>query len=205
MTWWLLLIAGKEVEEYGCGLCTNHVRQVNCANKFCAIVPDNCGSSVCNFLHVTHLGPRILRWLPDFWKTYAPCFNKPSASCLLGLIKTLKLTSITYLFPGPNFNLGHSEYATRLLLVRIFSETCLKKPALCLWNKNVTKITTYLFTPWSRVLLEKLTGFQIEKNSLHFMEPKSSLPHSQVPTTRPYPEPAQSSPNPHIPIPENPS
>jgi hypothetical protein len=34
------------------------------------------------------------------------------------------------------------------------------------------------------------------------MEPKGSLPHSQVPTTRPYPEPAQSSPYPHIPLPE---
>jgi hypothetical protein len=31
------------------------------------------------------------------------------------------------------------------------------------------------------------------------MEPEGSLPHSQVPSTCPYAEPAQSSPNPHIP------
>jgi hypothetical protein len=36
------------------------------------------------------------------------------------------------------------------------------------------------------------------------MEPKGSLPHSQVPATCLYPEPAQSSPYPHIPFPEDP-
>jgi hypothetical protein len=34
------------------------------------------------------------------------------------------------------------------------------------------------------------------------MEPEGSLPHSQVPATCPYPEPARSSPYPHIPLPE---
>ena len=33
------------------------------------------------------------------------------------------------------------------------------------------------------------------------MEPESSLPHSQVPATCPYPVPARSSPHPHIPLP----
>ena len=37
------------------------------------------------------------------------------------------------------------------------------------------------------------------------MEPAGSLLHSQVPATCPYPEPARSSPYPHIPLPENPS
>jgi hypothetical protein len=37
------------------------------------------------------------------------------------------------------------------------------------------------------------------------MENEGSLPHSQVPTTCPYPEPDQSSPYPYIPIPEDPS
>jgi hypothetical protein len=36
------------------------------------------------------------------------------------------------------------------------------------------------------------------------MEPKGSLPHSHVPATCPYPEPDQSSPYPHIPLPEDP-
>jgi hypothetical protein len=34
------------------------------------------------------------------------------------------------------------------------------------------------------------------------MEPEGSLPHSQEPATCPYPEPAQSSSCPHIPLPE---
>jgi len=38
-----------------------------------------------------------------------------------------------------------------------------------------------------------------------FMEPESSLPHSQESATCPYPEPAQSSPFPHITLPEDPS
>jgi hypothetical protein len=36
------------------------------------------------------------------------------------------------------------------------------------------------------------------------MEPKGSLPHLQVPTICPYPEPYQSSPRPPIPLPEDP-
>jgi hypothetical protein len=37
------------------------------------------------------------------------------------------------------------------------------------------------------------------------MEPECSLPHSQVPATCPYPEPARSSLYTHIPVPEDPS
>jgi len=36
------------------------------------------------------------------------------------------------------------------------------------------------------------------------MEPEGSLPHLQVPANCPYPEPDQSSPRPHIPLPEDP-
>jgi hypothetical protein len=53
---------------------------------------------------------------------------------------------------------------------------------------------TYLLTPWSRVILQKLTGLQLVTKFPHFMEPESSLPHSQLPATCVYPEPAQSSP-----------
>jgi len=44
-----------------------------------------------------------------------------------------------------------------------------------------------------------------QKNSPHFIISESSLPHSQVPTTCPYPESDRSSPCPHIPLPKNPS
>ena len=38
----------------------------------------------------------------------------------------------------------------------------------------------------------------------HFMEPEVSLSYSQVPATCPYPEPAQSSPYSHNPLPGDP-
>ena len=36
------------------------------------------------------------------------------------------------------------------------------------------------------------------------MEPEGSLPHSEALATCPYPDPARSSPYPHIPLPEDP-
>ena len=35
------------------------------------------------------------------------------------------------------------------------------------------------------------------------MQPEVSLPHSQLPATCPYPQPASTSPNPHIPLPKD--
>jgi hypothetical protein len=58
---------------------------------------------------------------------------------------------------------------------------------LCSSNANTYLLTyfayfhCYLLTPWSRVLLAKLTGSQ----SRNFMEPEGSLPHLQVPATCP--------------------
>ena len=60
----------------------------------------------------------------------------------------------------------------------------------------------YLLTPWSRVLLEQLTGLQLVKNFPHFMEPEGSSPHSQAHAPCPYPELAPSSSNTHIPLPD---
>ena len=57
--------------------------------------------------------------------------------------------------------------------------------------------TYYLLTPWSRVLLEKLTGLQLVKKFPHFMEPEGSSPHTQAQATCPYPELAPSSPHTH--------
>ena len=37
------------------------------------------------------------------------------------------------------------------------------------------------------------------------MEPESSLPYSQAPATRPYPEPTPTSPHNPFPLPEDPS
>jgi len=69
--------------------------------------------------------------------------------------------------------------------------------------RSIRNPFTFLLTPWSRVLLQKLRDISWSRNSPHFMEPESSLPQSQEPATWPYPQPAQSSPTPHIPIPED--
>jgi len=45
---------------------------------------------------------------------------------------------------------------------------------------------------------------QLVKKFPAFYGIEGSLPHSQVPATCPYPEPARSSPYPHIPRPEGP-
>jgi len=77
---------------------------------------------------------------------------------------------------------------------------------LLIYKKKRSGINlTYLLTPWTRVLLAKLTSFQLVKKFPAFMEPESSLPHSQVPATCPYPKPQRSSPCPHIPLRGDPS
>jgi hypothetical protein len=43
------------------------------ASKFCSVAPSTCGSSLCDFLHVARLTPRILRWLVDFFEN--PCIS----------------------------------------------------------------------------------------------------------------------------------
>ena len=70
------------------------------------------------------------------------------------------------------------------------------------WNYDIThNLLAYLLTAWSRVLLEKLTGFAANQEiPRNFMEPQSSLPYSQAPATCPYPEPTPSSP--HNPFPQ---
>ena len=64
-----------------------------------------------------------------------------------------------------------------------------------------TVILTYLLIPWSRVLLEKLTGSNLIKKFPSFYGSRGSLLHLQVPVTCPYPEPDRSSPCLHIPFP----
>ena len=66
-------------------------------------------------------------------------------------------------------------------------------------------IPAYLLTPWSRVLLEKLSGSQLVKKFPAFLEPECSSPYSQVPATCPYPEPTPSSPHNPLPLPQDPS
>ena len=61
--------------------------------------------------------------------------------------------------------------------------------------------STYLLTPCSRVLLEKLAGSQLVKKFPAFYGTPGSLPHLQVTATCSYPEPDQSSPCQPTPLP----
>jgi hypothetical protein len=65
---------------------------------------------------------------------------------------------------------------------------------------DISPILTYLLTPWSRVLLEKLTGFQLVKKFPAFYGTRRFIT-----ATCPHPEPSWSSPHPHILLPEDPS
>jgi hypothetical protein len=61
-------------------------------------------------------------------------------------------------------------------------------------------INTYLFTPWSKVLLEKLTGFAASQEI-----PRIYGTRKFITATCPYPEPAPSSPHNPLTLPEDPS
>ena len=52
---------------------------------------------------------------------------------------------------------------------------------------HICYLLTYVFPPCSRVLLEKLIGFQLVRHPPHFKEPEESLPSSQAAATCPYP------------------
>ena len=62
---------------------------------------------------------------------------------------------------------------------------------------------TYLLTPWSRVLLEKLTGSAASQEIPHIFGTRRFIT-IQVPATCPYPEPTPSSPHNPLPLPEDP-
>jgi len=63
----------------------------------------------------------------------------------------------------------------------------------------------FLLTPWIRVLLEKLTGFQQVKKFPAFHETRRFITAFTKDSTCPYSEPDQSSPSPLIPLLEYPS
>ena len=52
--------------------CTNPGHLVVVTSKFWTVAPNICGSSTRNLLHVRLLAPKTWRWLPRFWKVYAP-------------------------------------------------------------------------------------------------------------------------------------
>ena len=65
--------------------------------------------------------------------------------------------------------------------------------------------TPYLLTPWCRVLLEKLTGLQLVKKFPAFYGTRRFITAFISARHLSLPEPARSSPYPHIPLPKDPS
>jgi hypothetical protein len=56
-----------------------------------------------------------------------------------------------------------------------------------------TNLLTYLFTPWCRILFQKLIVTELVKKYPFFVEHEGSLPCSHKPAIGPYPKPAESS------------
>ena len=71
--------------------------------------------------------------------------------------------------------------------------------------KHDLLVVIYLLTPWSRVLLDKLTGSAARQEIPRLSEPEGSSPYTQAPATSPSPEPTPSSSHNSLPLPEDPS
>ena len=72
-------------------------------------------------------------------------------------------------------------------------------------TKKKASLLDYLLTPWSRVLLEKLTGTQLVKKFPAFYGTRRFITTFTSAHQLSLPEPARSSPCPHIPLSEDPS
>ena len=64
---------------------------------------------------------------------------------------------------------AHCGLFTHKSVPVIFEPPCISYLLTYLLNYLFTYLLTYLLTPWSRVLLEKLTGFQLVKKFLHIL------------------------------------
>ena len=64
-------------------------------------------------------------------------------------------------------------------------------------------LRTYLFTPWSRAPLEKLTGSAASQEIPRIFGTRRFLTYPQAPATCPYPDPTPSSPHHPLPLPED--
>ena len=78
------------------------------------------------------------------------------------------------------------------------------KPSLCRQNSLYLRLLLPYLLHWSTVLQE-LTGFQLVKKFPAFYGTRRFINTVTSVATCPYPEPARSSPYPHIPFPEDPS
>ena len=97
------------------------------------------------------------------------------------------------------------ESNKRVIFVKDFSLNLVNILYVAILYFAYVNLLTFLLTPFSRVLLEKLTGFQLVKKFPAFYGTRRFITTFTSAATCPYPMPARSSPYPHIPLPEDPS
>ena len=108
-------------------VCCSNSHVQGCTNprwlKFCMVAPSIWGSGVWIWLHVTHLVPRILRWLLHSWKIYVPVNVFSFRHCIHTLLcfhKTLYDSNVVFLLTSCKV-----AYVALLVKVTIFIH--------CLW------------------------------------------------------------------------
>jgi hypothetical protein len=107
--------------------------QVVVANKFCAVVPNICGSSEWNLPHVTILTPRIWRWVLVFFNLIS---GRLSSSAFA--IMTAHSLAQWSAWPPPSFKpylplvFGFAlSHLARILVLIILYESCLLPAEFC--------------------------------------------------------------------------
>jgi len=106
-------------------------------------------------------------------------------------VKCSEETQVPQILNLHNYIRGFLYLLIRVQLCKFIHTYLLTNLLTYLFSYLLTYLLTHLLTPWSRILLQRLTGSQlVKKKSPHFMESEGSLPHSQVLATCHYPEAA---------------
>jgi hypothetical protein len=151
------------------------------------------------------------RWTKLAWPEKAD-IDKRSKECLrmnLGNATVCKRALWVFVFKGPLCDIESQSLSTLLWNNSLCYLFCLRHNIYVRMSVHLnityllTYLLTYLITPWSRILLEKLTVSQLVKKFPACYRTRKSLPPLQVPATCSYPETHQSSPHPFTLLPED--
>ena len=132
------------------------------------------------------------------------CPSLPTSLFINAVYSSALMEAAEFILKTHKF-LPHYTVFLIIVPVRALVLTMSKYPS-CV-HKKKANLLTYLLT----YSMEESPSWEANwfcsqsRNSPHFMEPESSLPYSQAPTTCPYPEPNPSSPHNPFPLPEDPS
>jgi hypothetical protein len=102
------------------------------ATKYCTVVPNICGSSVRNLLHVTLLVPRILNLLLGYWKIYAPWHKQCTQNAELLNVTASGTYSYHLALEGEAISISPSLEST------LCQRSCPRSNAGCSWSQSLT-------------------------------------------------------------------